>query len=200
MYGLSITTQPATEPITTAEAKIHLGIASAVTGWDTLIAALITAARKYVEDFTNRSLITTVWKLKLDSLPYDQPSLQLPRSPLITVDSLKYYDNDGTEQTWDAANYIVSIDREPARVSLAYSIVWPSARYRADAITVNFTAGYGSAGSVPQVFKQAILLIIGHWFEHRSEVEGGNLREIPLGVKALLEMYRVGDEFTCYAA
>lgn len=200
MYGLAITTEPTTEPITAAEAKLHCGIAAAVTAWDTYIGSLITAARKYAEDYTGRSFITTVWAMKLDCFPYCERSLRLPRSPLANVGSITYIDTDGNPQTWGSGNYVVSASREPGRVSLTYSSVWPTIRYQADAVTITFTAGYGNAAAVPQAIKQAIYLTIGHWFEHRSEVEGGGLREIPMGAKALLEMYRVGDEFTEYAA
>jgi uncharacterized phiE125 gp8 family phage protein len=198
-YGLRITTEPATEPITTATAKQHLLIASAVTAHDTFIASLVTAARKYIEDRLNRSLITTEWELILDSFPYDKLCLSLPRSPIVSVDSVTYVDGSGDTQTWSSSNYVLSESREPARLSLDYSKMWPEVRFQPDAVTIAFTAGYGTADDVPQPIKQAMLLLIGHWFEHRSEVDSGNLKSIPMAVEALIDTYRVGDEFTCYA-
>lgn len=199
-YGLAISTQPAAEPLTTAEAKQHLLIASAVTAHDTFIVNLITAARKYVEDMLNRSLITTEWTLKLDSFPYDSLEFYLPRSPVQSITSISYVDSDGNTQTWSSANYVLSGSMEPARVSLAYNAMWPTVRPQPNAVTIVYESGYGDAGSdVPKVIKQALLLLIGHWFEHRSEVDNGNLKSIPMAVESLLNAYRVGDEFTCYA-
>ena len=36
---------------------------------------------------------------------------------------------------------------------------------------IDFTAGYGSSGvDVPQPLRQAIRLLVTHWYEHRSAV------------------------------
>lgn len=198
-YGIRIATEPVEEPITTAEAKVHLGIAAAVTGHDTYIASLITAARKYSEDYTNRSFVTTEWELVLDMFPYDDLRMSIPRAPLASIDSITYVDSDGATQTWASSNYIASTSREPGALSLAYSKMWPTVRFQPDAVTIAYTAGYGDADAVPKVIKQAILLIVGHWFAMREAVAQGNYNEVPIGAKALLDMYRVGDEFTCYS-
>ena len=200
MYGLRITGEPSDEPLTTDEVKRHLNLALAVTIHDSYIGSLITAARKYVEDQLNRSLLSTQWEITLDSLPCER-EIYLPRAPLLTVDEITYIATDGTETTWASTNYIVSTTREPARLSLAYGCVWPSIQYRADAVTILFTAGYGDdATDVPYPIRQALLLIIGHWFENRETVGPVNLKEVPMAATHLIQAYRVGDEFTCYAA
>lgn len=198
-YGLKIAVEPSEEPITTAEAKLHLGIASAVTGHDTYIDNLITAARKYAEDYTNRSFVTTEWQLVFDQIPYSERCIKLPRSPTQSVESIEYVDSNGVTQTWSDTDYIVSTAREPGMVALGYEKNWPSARLQADAITISYTAGYGDAADVPQVIKQAILLIVGHWFANREAVAVGNYNEVPMAASCLLNTYRVGDEFVCYA-
>ena len=120
MYGLRITTEPSIEPITLAQAKLHCSVASSVTNWDSLITSMIVAARKYAEEYTHRSFITTEWEFVIDQLDYDDLSLLLPISPLQSVDSFSYVDQDGTTQVWSAANYIVSTSREPGRLSLGF--------------------------------------------------------------------------------
>jgi uncharacterized phage protein (predicted DNA packaging) len=42
------------------------------------------------------------------------------------------------------------------------------------------------APEVKQKWKQAMLLLIGHWYEHRESVTAGSLVEIPMGVEMLL--------------
>jgi hypothetical protein len=44
-----------------------------------------------------------------------------------------------------------------------YNSSWPSVTARADAVTIEFTAGYGDAGSdVPEPIRTAIALAVGH--------------------------------------
>jgi uncharacterized phiE125 gp8 family phage protein len=54
--AIEVTTQPAVEPLTTAEAKAHLRVD--LTHEDNLIDAAVIAARTYVENFTRLKLIT----------------------------------------------------------------------------------------------------------------------------------------------
>lgn len=199
LYGLKITTEPASEPVTAAEVKLQCGIASGVTGWDSLITIYIAAARKWCEEWCNRSFINTTWELKLDHFPYSATSFYLPRSTVQSVSSISYVDTAGNTQTWTNTNYVLSASREPARVSQAYNIMWPTVRYQPDAVTVAYIAGYGaSASNVPAAIKHAILMLCCHMFNNRSAVDAANMKEIPMGVKALLQPYVVGDEFTVY--
>ena len=52
-------------------------------------------------------------------------------------------------------------------------------------------AGYGAAAAVPAAIKQAMLLLIGHWFANREAVNVGNIvTAMPLAVEALIAPYR----------
>jgi uncharacterized phiE125 gp8 family phage protein len=66
---------------------------------------------------------------------------------------------------------------------------WPSldnVRLR-DPVEVVYEAGYGSPAEVPQRGKQAMLMLISHWYEHRESVAVGAVSsEIPQGVEMLL--------------
>ena len=62
---------------------------------------------------------------------------------------------------------------------------------RLDAVRIAFDAGYGAADAVPQAIKQAILMIVAHWYEHRETVVvGTGAVDIPLGANALLSPFR----------
>ena len=65
MYQLVI--QPVGEPVTLAEAKLHLRVD--YTDDDALITSLITVARQYAEGLTHRSFITQTWKYAMDAFP-----------------------------------------------------------------------------------------------------------------------------------
>jgi uncharacterized phiE125 gp8 family phage protein len=63
--GTVQTAAPAAEPITLAEAKAWLRVDG--TDEDTLITALIAAARTHVENFTRRALITQQFEVSFDA-------------------------------------------------------------------------------------------------------------------------------------
>ena len=99
-FGLTQTSAPASEPLTTAEAKTHLNIASADTSHDTYVDTLIAAARYHVETLTNRQMVTATWAFKLDRLPSGRTPLELPIAPVASVSSVAYDDTAGDSQTF----------------------------------------------------------------------------------------------------
>jgi len=79
----------------------------------------------------------------------------------------------------------------PARLTLTSAT--PSVVTRAfNAFEVAFTAGYGDAASdVPQPIRQAVQLLVAHWFERREPVAfGAGPQEVPAIVAGLLQPYR----------
>lgn len=198
-YGLTLVTAPTAEPLTVGEAKKHVELAESDTTHDATLAALLKAARQCVENRTNRQLVTATWDLKLDAFPLSGPIL-LPYAPVASVTSITYVDSAGDSQTWASSNYVVSTSREPCEVRLAYSKSFPVTRVQPDAVTVRFVAGYGDPEDVPAAIKQAMLLLLGHWFENREAVVTGTIAtELPQSAEALLTQYLYGDEFTDYA-
>jgi uncharacterized phiE125 gp8 family phage protein len=198
VYGLTLITAATEEPLLLSEAKKQVELATQDTAHDEHLLRLIKTARQYAEEFTGRALVTQTWDFYLDQWPIDNGMILLPKSPLASVTHVKYYDDDGTQQTWSSSNYVVQTSREPGRVSLAYGQSWPSARYQPDSIVVRFVAGAARA-SVPDRIKAAMLLLIGHWFDHREEVNiGSSASEVPFAANALLQQSRIGDEFWNY--
>jgi uncharacterized phiE125 gp8 family phage protein len=189
-YALTLVTPPATEPVSLPEAKAHLRVDG--TDEDTLINTLITAAREYCEQIQGRSYITQTWELTLDAWPAE-PEIRLPRPPLQSVAWVQYRDQSGIEYTLDPPAYVVDSRSEPGRIVLASGQSWPPVTlYPAGAITVRFTAGYGDAAAVPQRVRQAILLLVGHWYANREAVLIGSIsKEIEMSVHALLSLDRV---------
>jgi uncharacterized phiE125 gp8 family phage protein len=159
---------------------------------DILLTNLIKAAREYCENFQGRSYITQTWDLLLDDWP-DEDYIKVPYPPLVSVSSVKYYDTDSTEATMDSGDYYVDTYAEPGRIVLGYGESWPSTTLRpANGVIVRFVAGYGAAASVPQCVKQAMLMLIGHWYENRESTLTGQINdEIKFAVHALLWMDRI---------
>lgn len=204
MSGLTITTAPQNEPLDAAETISYLRIDSGVD--TTLIDNLIQAARFWVEDYTNRTLLTTVFTLSLDAIgEVDTPLkegfhtgysdtprvnyIELPRSPVQSVTSIISYADDNTATTLATSNYYVDTVRVPARVVLRDGGTWPTDLRNANGIEVLYTAGYGdSRASIPEPIRLAMLEYIAHLYEHRGDDEGRALNAPPL-IRSLLQPY-----------
>lgn len=181
-------TAPLEEPVTLAQAKAHLR--KTTSEEDAQIMAKIFAAREHAETFTRRALVTQTWELLLDRFPSGR-EIELPFPPLQSVTSVKYLDTNAAEQTFAAASYHVDAASTPGRVVLASTASWPSTAERPNAVTVRFVAGYGGMAAVPFTMKAAILLLVGHLFEHREENQDFPVHAMPLGVERLLWSDRI---------
>lgn len=177
---------PAGEPVTLDEAKAHLRL----DGDDeaAAIAGLIAAARGLVEMETRRALIDQGWRLCLDRRPADG-IVHLPRAPLVAVQGVVSYDAAGTPQTLSPASYQVDAASEPARIWLPDIALGR----RFNGIEIDFRAGYGTdPADVPAPLRQAILMLVAHWFESReAAVAGVAVGPVALGVERLLAPFRL---------
>lgn len=187
-WSLALKTAPAAEPLSLAETKRNRRVDGI--DYDQDLTDLIVAARETAESMTGRQLMPATWLLRLDHFPFSRP-LRIPRPPLATVASIKYVDTAGVEQTIDPAIYQVDVAGEPGRIEPAFSKCWPTARAQLNAVTVEFTAGYADAASVPFMIKRAMLLLVGHWFENREPLVAGSMVAMPYGVEAILLAHRV---------
>jgi uncharacterized phiE125 gp8 family phage protein len=180
-------TAPTLEPITLAEAKAHLRVVSA--DEDALISSLVLAARERAEIYTERALLQQTWEVSLDVFPTGD--IRLPLLPLLSVVSVKYYDTDGVEQTLDVSEYYEDAKSKPARIVPVSN--WPATKDRPNAVTITIEAGYGeTADKVPQVIKQALLLMVGDMYENREEtVVGTIVSTLPLTADRLLRPFRL---------
>ncbi|MFA5433133.1 MAG: head-tail connector protein [Candidatus Paceibacterota bacterium] len=192
--NLKLITAATTEPISLTEAKAHLRVTS--TDEDTLIGAIIKAARQSAESMTRRSLASQVFEIALDDFPEEE--IILPMPPVESITSIKYKNSDGVETTWDSAKYVF-YNSEPAKIIPAYGEVFPSfTPYPAGAVKVRFIAGYKTSGAdvslvMPEAIKQALLLLIGSFYENREDLlsKGHIPKSLPFGVDALLYPYRI---------
>lgn len=189
--GLQLTTPPAAEPITLAEAKAHLRIESTFTDDDTLVTSLITAARQMAERAKGCGFIDHTWTMTLPGFPHWwEPSIRLPRGPVQSISSVTYLDQAGVAQTLSPSVYVLEQSESESRISLAYNQCWPIPACQANAVTIVFVVGYGAdataVAAVAENARRAILLLIGDLYRNReSQVIGASVAENP-AAQALL--------------
>jgi uncharacterized phiE125 gp8 family phage protein len=155
---------PAVEPLTADEARARLNIGSDVS--DEVLNAYLMAARQAIDGadgWLGRALITQTWRGTLDYFPAcDGGRIFIPLPPLQEITSLSYLDAGGASVVVDPATYQVVQGPRPYILPV-YNSNWPMVTTRADAVTIEFTAGYGDDGvDVPEPIRTAIALGAGH--------------------------------------
>lgn len=183
---LILTAAPAAEPVSLAEAKAHLRVSH--DDEDTFIAALIVAARRAAEQATGLKLMAQGWSLFADRWP-ETAALSLQVAPVSAVTDIITYGADDTPGAVDPAHYYLDAASRPARVVLRDGRMPPQGGRKANAIEVRFRAGFGmTPGDVPQDLRQALLVAVAYWFDHRGDGGGGGL---PLAALELFQPHRL---------
>lgn len=191
-WAFEVSSAPAAEPISTADAKTHLRETLSDATNDAYIDLLVKVARQWVEKTCDIAMITQTCKLYLDCFPTSLSPIVLPRAPATAISSVSYVDQDGNPQTWTSSEYALDSKSRPARLYLAYNETYPNARTIENAVTITYTAGYGAgASSVPDDLIHAMKLLVTHWYENRESSLPVMVNNIPFGVMELLSDYRL---------
>lgn len=212
--GLVLLEPPAALPVSLAEALLHVRADNAQE--TALLTGLVATATSMAEAYCRRRFVTQRWRQTFDRFPSsampgvgrgffqrgsfgrvttarrrDEIALLLAHPPLVSVESVTYVDLDGAVQTMAPADYLVRSAEEPGEIVHAYGKSWPVTRDVPDAVTVEFTCGYGDAAAVPAPIKSAVLLIVGTLYANRETVAPTDMREIPHSAEWLLGPFRV---------
>ena len=154
---------PAVEPLSLEEVKLHLRNNPGDTSEDKdIIAPLISAAREYCENYCGKSFA----EQSITAYPEVSGTVTLPRGPVISVDSVTV-DGETAEYTADVHYGTVTVNKPGA--------------------TITYTAGYEE---VPYLVRQAMLLLIGHWYANREATAQSTPAEIGMAVRAMLNQYK----------
>lgn len=187
-WTTKIISEPATEPVTLAQVKLHSRISHSED--DTWLTMAIVVARQYIEKTCELSLITQTRRTTFAG--FHKPWLTLAYGPTVSISEIQYYDQTNNVQT--LATYQAALESNPCLIVPAAGQPWPSTMpNRIDAVKVTYVAGYGAAADVPAALKQGILLLVDFWYSNRSAVEMGSPGPIPFGVDALLNLFASGN-------
>lgn len=185
-----VTGAPDREPLHVEEAKLHLRTVPGDNAEDALlIAPLITAAREYCENATGLALVPQ----NIIAYPETWGLWRLPRPPVLSVTEIAWHDAGGrrhclNEEAYqvDQAEGLLLVEKPPAG----------GLRTGLNPIEVRYRAG----GAVPKTVRQAMLLLVGHWYQNREAVNvdlakslrvaSSNDMEISYSVQRLLAQHR----------
>ena len=179
---------PAAEPLALDDVRAFLR--ADTNADDELIASLIVAARTHVETLTRRALITQGWRLSLDCWPADG-RIPVRPGPLRVLTAARVYDVAGNATALDLQHFVP--DLAACELAVAPWALMQPTRLTAG-IELDVTVGYGDTGAdVPEPLRQALRLLVAHWYENRGLIVSGamSLASLPATVATLTAPYRM---------
>jgi len=186
--ALQLVTAPTQEPLTIAEAQAQCRID--ISEENSLLLSYIQAARDQLGTELRRTLLTTTYRYGCATFG-GLHCLRLPLPPLQSVTSVSYVDTAGVTQALAATVYGVDTLSEPGKLYLKEGQAWPSVREQPNAVQVVYVAGWTSPALIPAEIKQAMRLLVGHWYEQREATADKAPQEIPMGVERLIWNKRI---------
>jgi len=179
----TVTTPPAVEPITTTDQELqdHLKWTTGDGDADLINNIYVPTARRIVERYTQRALITQTITENFDKFP-PLDWLRLSVMGVTSVTSIKYYDEDDTQQTWSSGEYVTDFVSRKARIAPGLDYEWPSVSGRINSVEIIYVAGAATAAAVSQDYKTAIMWLVGEMYEERTD----RIHKIPTRVLDLI--------------
>ncbi len=170
--------KPATQPVILQDVKTHLRVDHADD--DTLITGYIDAAIDWLDGFDGylgRGIILQDWALPLFSTD-------------VTVFPIFPDAHELTIQRESAGSWspVVGTSIVPQPDGWIRLSGLPSDM---SGVALTMKTGWADAAAVPAAIKQAIMLLVGQWYELREAIGTGIGGEPPYSVRALLAPYRV---------
>ncbi|MBM3928740.1 MAG: hypothetical protein FJ335_09815 [Sphingomonadales bacterium] len=166
-----------------ADAKAHLRVEQDDHDEDDLIGPLRDAAVDFVEQYTNVRLGRVAGEARFPGFD-DRMVVGIGPAAAFEVTGISYRSASGADVALSSGDWEVDAS---AGVIRSPAAPWPQGR----AVTVAFTAGY-SAETCPPALIAAVKLMLGHLYSNRAAVvTAGGATEMPLGVKALCDRYRM---------
>jgi len=137
---LTLVTAPTTDAVTLAEVRQWLNFTHGVTEDDDVLESLIDEVYDYIENQTNRKILTQTWKVTLD---WDEVGavIRLPLVRAVSVSSIVTTDDDGDDTTVTSTNYRLRAGENP-RIVLTEDGEWPTDARDYDSMAITVVCGY----------------------------------------------------------
>ena len=156
------TSSPTAPAVTMAQAKEALRIDADDTSLDVSIAIWIAGITAEAEHETGCAFVNRGMRKTLDRFP---DAIELS-SPTFSVEAVRFLAPDGTVQTLDPADYYVDKLTKPGYIVPGRGKAWPVTEAHINAVTVDYTAGYGpTAAEVPDAVRLYVLARLQELFD-----------------------------------
>lgn len=131
-----------------------------------LLRSFLDFATDKAESITGRRLAQQTWRLDLEKF---ESEIILPYPPLISVDSIIYYDSNNVQTTLDTSYYEVTGISHIGKIKPNYGYTYPSTYPKTDAVQITFTCGYTGAELIPEGIKNGIKSVVWQMYDTRGE-------------------------------
>lgn len=189
MHAPVLIVPPADTPVSLADAKANCRVDADNTDEDGLISSLISAATSMLDGYSGilgRCLVTQTWQVTADSF---SRCIRLP-FPASDV-AIEVRDSSGGSDPVSASDYSLLLDERGSYIRFNDDYSYPTDLAEVAAVSIEVEAGYGDPADVPAAIRQAILLLVAHWFANREAVNVGNITSAPpFAVDALITPFR----------
>ena len=202
MYHPKVIIPPTVEPVTPTEAMEWCRMGESLSELSPADVNTLTSIIKGGREMFENDLGYTFYETTLE-YALDGPCrvIELPRAtPLQSVVSVIYVDQDAVQTTWSSSNYRLDKYSTPGRIYLPSNVSWPSTTLDTfNAIRIRYVAGKAVTTPespevpFPEIIKIAMKLIVGHWNENREATTVGTLmesKELALGVADCLSRFK----------
>ena len=182
---VEVTAGPASEPLSVADATVHVKADASDAEDQAYILALTKAARAHVESWTGLKLVSQTVKCRADCF-WDR--MTLPVAPVSAVTGITYLDGAGASQTLSTDIYSTALYGLAPLVYRQTNQSWPSTFRSPAAVTITATVGYST---LPEEIGHALKLLVATWYDQRSGVSDKPLIEAAHAVASLLTNFRI---------
>lgn len=182
-------TAPAFAPVSLSEMKRQIGISELLHIHDAFLEQLCSAACDLIEQDTGLVLAQAEYELVYHALPQ---AIELPIRPVSSAE-IEYRDQDGVWQSLPSAQWLILAPRYAPTITPRHGVSWPAVHGDPDSVRVRCVAGFESASEIPPRARQAVLLLVGHWFAQRDPVQPAvNPQALPPAYSLLVTSLRGG--------
>ena len=147
--------------------KNYIGVPLEDTSQDQLITCMIYSAQCLFESFTRTELTEKTFDLKINCW---RNCITIYKSPLISIESVKYIDENSDEQTVDNTEYYVTPYQPYSVLNFDPSFDSPQVLSRALQITIQFKAGKTTEADplADECIQQGLMANVAYLYENRE--------------------------------
>lgn len=186
MAGIKVSVEPTLEPLSDSEIRAYCRVQD---DQDLdILRIMAKSVRQFCEEHTGRAILTQTIELFLDAkddtedplwegirtgpyLNYYKNYINLPKGNVQSVTSVKTFNDSDVATTMSNTRYYVDTARVPSRIVLRIGETFPTALRVANAIKVEYVAGYSTVAQVPEPLRLGMLQHLAYLYDQRGDMK-----------------------------